>query len=62
MAEEWVIVNGHVLGHCSYLRSLDKPWEREDPCDCRDLQDNAEVEDDEEWVDDMSDLAYEGGW
>lgn len=41
---EWVIVNGHVLGQCAYLRSLNSPWELDDPCDCRDL-----LEDDPIW-------------
>ncbi|HEX6968932.1 MAG TPA: hypothetical protein VF174_09020 [Micromonosporaceae bacterium] len=36
MPDEWIVVNGHVLGQCAYLRSLDKPWELPDPCDCRD--------------------------
>ena len=44
---EWVVVNGHVLGQCAYLNSLDKPWEPEAPCDCSDL-----LEDDEFWDED----------
>jgi hypothetical protein len=58
---EWVIVNGHALGECAYLASLDEPWEPESPCDCRDHEAFDDL--DEEFDDYGSgDLAYEGSW
>lgn len=47
MTTGWIVVNGHVLGQCAYLRSLDEPWEPEEPCDCRDLLEEDEVWDEE---------------
>lgn len=58
---EWVIVNGHVLGQCAYLRSLDRPWEPEDRCDCG-AEDDYVSDDDEDMHDYSGDLAYEGSW
>lgn len=53
---EWVTVNGHRLYECAYLRSLERPWEPEERCDCG-------AEDDDDFADDYSgDLAYEGSW
>jgi hypothetical protein len=46
MTEVW-IVNGH-LPECAYLRSLDKPWEAEDECDCR-TDDEGDLVDEDEW-------------
>lgn len=43
-ATEWIVVNGHVLGQCAYLRSLDDPWYPDDQCDCRDLLEDDEDE------------------
>ena len=59
---EWVIVNGHVLGSCTYLASLDKPWEPEAECDCRELQERYEDNDDYDLDDEPGDLAYAGSW
>ncbi len=42
---EFMIVNGHILGECAYLASLDEPWEPEARCDCADRLGN----DDDFW-------------
>ncbi len=49
---EVVIVNGHVLGKCAYLRSLDSPWEPADRCDCFDRLDDEGYwdEEDDRWL------------
>lgn len=52
---EWVTVNGHRLYECAYLRSLERPWEPEERCDCG-AEDNDEPEEDDLY----DDLAYEG--
>lgn len=44
----WIVANGHVLGQCAYLRSLDEPWSPEETCDCADL-----LEDDPIWGDEI---------
>lgn len=56
---EWVTVNGHRLDECAYLRSLDRPWEPEERCDCG-AEDDDELGDDDD--DYSGDLAYEGSW
>jgi hypothetical protein len=55
---EWITVNGHRLDECAYLRSLERPWEPEAPCDCGADDDPDEFDDD----DYSGDLAYEGSW
>ena len=52
MSDEWVIINGHVLGHCDYLRSLDDLDGGHEQCDCSDLfeDDDGFWDEDEELV------------
>jgi hypothetical protein len=42
---EWTVIDGHILGQCAYLDSLNSSWEPGySGCDCADL-----LEDDPVW-------------